>query len=611
MSRYEMPFRPNYELLAAAGWVGAAVAASWVNQATPLPAEPFYWMGGICSVMALARLPLAIRLHYLKRRLLGRAVEHVSLARLARTLRRDPGTLWLGYGFAWENRHAQRVYEILKRDLSRVVAPAASQGARGDSPLEMGHYWIHGLEPRERALAQPLAHSEGHTLIVGTTGSGKTRLFDLLIAQAILRGEAVLILDPKGDRELQDNARRACEFVGRAEAFYSFHPAFPERSARLNPLRNFSRVTEIASRIAALVPSETGSDPFKSFGWQALNNVCQGLYLLEQRPTLKSLRRYLEGGTENLVVRTVGAHCQRTLGEGWERQAQAFSAKLAGPLSPAMRAKLLTLFYRQTVQPAHPCTELEGLLSMFEHDHTHFAKMVATLLPVLNMLTSGDLGPLLSPDTEDDQDLRPITDSARLISEGAVAYIGLDSLTDNMVASAIGSIILSDLTAVAGDRYNYGVDNRPVNVFVDEAAEVINEPFIMLLNKGRGARLKLFVATQTYADFAARLGSEHKALQVLGNINNTLALRVKDAQTQEFLIKDVYETRIQYVQRSQNMSGSDDQPLVHGGGQGERLMEEQVPLVDHQLLGMLPNFEFFAKISGGQVFKGRVPVLGG
>lgn len=31
-----------------------------------------------------------------------------------------------------------------------------------------------------------------------------------------------------------------------------------------------------------------------------------------------------------------------------------------------------------------------------------------------------------------------------------------DSLTDAMVGSAIGSLFLSDLTAVAGDRYNYG-----------------------------------------------------------------------------------------------------------------------------------------------------------
>ncbi|MCV5216354.1 conjugal transfer protein, partial [Escherichia coli] len=85
---------------------------------------------------------------------------------------------------------------------------------------------------------------------------------------------------------------------------------------------------------------------------------------------------------------------------------------------------------------------------------------------------------LLSPDSSDLSDERQITDSAKIINNAQVAYLGLDSLTDNMVGSAMGSIFLSDLTAVAGDRYNYGVNNRPVNIFVDEAAEVINDPFI-------------------------------------------------------------------------------------------------------------------------------------
>ena len=193
---------------------------------------------------------------------------------------------------------------------------------------------------------------------------------------------------------------------------------------------------------------------------------------------------------------------------------------------------------------------------MYEHDTAHFSKMVAGLLPIMNMLTSGILGPMLSPDPQRGGEERLILDTARIINSGGVAYFGLDSLTDGMVGSAIGSLILSDLTAVAGDRYNYGVDNRPVNVFVDEAAEVINEPFIQLLNKGRGAGLRLFVATQTFADFAARLGSADKATQVLGK-------------------------------------------------------EEEADLFAPALLGQLPNLEFIGNISGGKIVKGRIPILTG
>ncbi|MBM6705343.1 hypothetical protein H6A60_12805, partial [Sutterella massiliensis] len=46
-----------------------------------------------------------------------------------------------------------------------------------------------------------------------------TRCFDLLISQAILRGECVIIIDPKGDADLKNKAQRACAALGRKNAF--------------------------------------------------------------------------------------------------------------------------------------------------------------------------------------------------------------------------------------------------------------------------------------------------------------------------------------------------------------------------------------------------------
>lgn len=612
---YEMPWRPNYERRAVAAWIAAIGAAMGTNQLSAMPPEPFYWMAGICSTMALAQLPKAIKLANLQKHLRGRPLEFMSLEDLQKKVAKSPDEMWLGYGFDWENRHTQRVFEIMKRDWSSILNheplyKKAFRAVTGTKTPEkpIGAPWIHGMEPSEEHLNQPLKHTEGHTLIAGTTGAGKTRMFDNLISQAILRGEAVIIIDPKGDKEMRDNARRACEAMGEPERFVSFHPAFPEESVRIDPLRNFTRVTEIASRLAALIPSEAGADPFKSFGWQALNNIAQGLVMCYQRPTLKLLRRFLEGGAAGLVVQAVSAYAESVMPGEWEAEAAPYLDK-AKDGSDSKKAAMLARFYHDVIQPEFPSSELEGLLNMFKHDSTHFSKMVANLLPIMNMLTSGELGEMLSPDPNNFEDTRPITDSAKIINNGQVAYLGLDSLTDNMVGSAIGSIMLSDLTAVAGDRYNFGVNNRPVNIFVDEAAEVINDPFIQLLNKGRGAKLRLFVATQTFADFAARMGSKDKAIQVLGNINNTIALRIVDKETQEYFIDNLPKTRVKYVMRTQGQNTHGDEPIMHGGNQGERLMEEEMEMIPPQLLGMLPNLEFFAKISGGHIVKGRVPIL--
>lgn len=615
---YEMPWRPNYEKSAAMGWGIATFSALVVQQGTDMPPQPFYWMAGISSVMALSKLPMAYRLHHLQKNLAGRPLEFMPLSDLIKKINRHEGDMWIGYGFAWENRHCQRVFEILKRDYSEINRIKPSRfayigkyfrkkfGMKIPEP-PMGQPWIHGVEPNEEEILQPLKHAEGHTLIVGTTGSGKTRMFDILISQAILRNEAVIIIDPKGDKEMRDNARRACIAAGAPDRFVQFHPAFPQESARIDPLRNFSRVTEIASRIAALIPSEAGADPFKSFGWQALNNIAQGLLLTNSRPNLVKLRRFLEGGAASLVVKAIMSYAEKVDAD-WAAKADAYLEKVR-TAGPEKQAPALMKFYTEVLQPEKPSSDLEGLLSMYKHDSTHFAKMVANLLPIMNMLTSGSLGELLSPDPEDMEDDRPITDSANIINNAQAAYLGLDSLTDAMVGSAIGSVFLSDLTSVAGDRYNYGVDNKPVNIFVDEAAEVINDPFIQLLNKGRGAKIRLFVATQTFADFAARLGSQEKALQVLGNINNIFALRVTDAETQKYIAENLPPTRVKYVMRTQGQNTHGDEPIMHGGNQGERLMEEETELFPSQLLGMLPNLEYIAKISGGLIVKGRLPIL--
>ena len=45
---------------------------------------------------------------------------------------------------------------------------------------------------------------EGGTLIVGTTQAGKGVLLTSLVTQAILRGEAVIVIDPKMSSRLKN-----------------------------------------------------------------------------------------------------------------------------------------------------------------------------------------------------------------------------------------------------------------------------------------------------------------------------------------------------------------------------------------------------------------------
>lgn len=535
-------------------------------------------------------------------------------------------TMFLGYGFHWTQRHTQLLTEIKKVDKDLLDIPSVFRlFHRPPNPDDdMGEPYIHGVGiEQEDEIHTPLKHLEGHTLIAGTTGCGKTVTMRMLITCAVLQGHAVIIVDPKGDSDLLNATKEACDIAGRSDDFMFFHPAHPSKSGRIDPLRNWTRETGIASRIAPLIPSETGADAFVAFCWNAINTIALGLISIGVRPNLKRIKAYIEGGPEDLLYKVLEGHFRKHV-TNWEQHIRPYIqealqnkfGKLQNPTAPKELLGFIA-FYKLYLCDKDPgkykSEDIDSLISMVEHSREHFMKMIASLTPLLTMLTSGELGDLLSPNVEDMSDPRPITDSAKAINKGQVLYIGTDSLSDSTVGAAIGSICLSDITATAGDRYNYGVDeNRKISIFIDEAAEVINDTTIALLNKGRGAGFTAYIATQTFSDFCARLGSEEKARMVMGNLNNLIAMRSKDRTTQDFIVETFGQATVYETQHSTATTALDKSSPIgsFSGGYGERLTEKSdADLISADTLGRLPNLHFIASVSGGRIFKGRVPII--
>ncbi|OGU21655.1 MAG: hypothetical protein A2580_18270 [Hydrogenophilales bacterium RIFOXYD1_FULL_62_11] len=612
LTHFEDPFRPIYEKWAIGAWLGAAAISALMASTAAYGGPIFHAFTWMCLGMAALRSWPAWKLYKTQRSMNGSGLTFMTRQELKALSEKKPGQLFLGYGFDWSQQQTQTAYTLTRYN-PELMLPRKEGG--------MGHAWIHGMgASKEEPLFMPVEHAGTHTLIVGTTGAGKTRTFDVLIAQVIAMGYSVIIIDPKGDRDMCDAARLACEELGRANDFVYFHPAYPEISARIDPLKNFNRATELASRIASLIPSETGSDPFTAFSMMAVNKLCEALLFISEKPSLMLLRRLLEGGATQLMIKALETHFERVrpgrdasgneLPHGWINESKPYTARVQGKGEDALGQALIQ-YYREHIIGTHPNQTLNGLISSFEHDSSHFGKMVTSLMPVLTMLTSGAMGGLLSPDYDDPDDPRPITDLGRITRNGQVAYLGLDSLSDSMVASAIGALFLSDLTAVAGDRYNFGEKGEqvPVAIFVDESAEVINPPLVQLLNKGRGSGFSCFLATQTVSDITARLGSKDLALKVLGNINNVLALRCNDTGTQEYIAESFAETVVRRIEMGQSSKNEVNEPLTFSGTVTEKLAEETVPLVPAAMLSCVPNLEGFARVSAGRVFKWRMPIL--
>lgn len=598
---FQDPFRPAYEAIAASCWFLTGLLAYYLANHTLLPAPPFLGLMAVCLAMAAARLVPALRLWARRHRVReGFPLAFIAPTTLLRRMRTD--AFWLGTGFEWTAAQTVFANEIMRRDARKI-------GLTGGTTPGAG--WIHAIGPPEQALYIPATLFQGQSLVVGTTGSGKTRLMETLIVQCVAKGQAVIIIDPKSDIDLRQSAQRACHLVGQPERFVFFNPAFPEHSARLDPLRNWNRSTELANRIASLIPSQSASDPWKAFSQRVLDTVVSGLVASKELPNLLKIRAAIEGGIEPLLEKTLVAHFNERLGDHWAAELREMKTTvLRQAPRPPRDLDGMIRYYQDRVRADHPSTAIEGLLSMHQHDHAHFSKMIASLLPVLNMLTSGHLAALLSPNRTDDQDPRPVWDVASIINQQKVLYVGLDSLSDAMVGSAIGSIFLADLTAACGDRYNYGVQgNHEVFVFVDEAAEVATDTLVQLLNKSRGSGIRMTLATQTLADFAARLGSESKARQVLANCNNLIALRVLDGETQEYIAEGLLKTKVPVVKENAGESAPSDNPLLYSASFSTQIGEEEADLFPAALLGQLPNLHYVAKLTGGRLIKGRLPIL--
>ena len=220
--------------------------------------------------------------------------------------------------------------------------------------------------------------------------------------------------------------------------------------------RNWNRKTELASRIAALIPSETGADLFTAFGWKVLNDIVNGLIATDP-PNLVRLRRYIEGGPDDLCSRHCVSTSSITFRTG-SRGSAALSSSTGNQFWPTIG------FYKEIVIHDAQSVDLDGLISTYEHNREHFQKMVAS--PISDSVdadqrsTDRSCFPNLEPGHE-----RVVTDMARAIRTEKVLYVGLDSLADATVGSAIGSVLLADLTAVAGDRYNYGIHSIKPRTF--------------------------------------------------------------------------------------------------------------------------------------------------
>ncbi|WP_411755097.1 type IV conjugative transfer system coupling protein TraD [Serratia sp. (in: enterobacteria)] len=558
--------------------------------------------------------------------------------------------LFLGRGFLWEQKHTQRLLATLRPEVERYVnPPALYQAARRFEQRYEYRYptlckWLssqsafnpvrplpdvggkpalHGIEPDEVNVSLSLLERVGHMLVLGTTRVGKTRLAELLITQDIRRGNVTIVFDPKGDADLLKRIYAEAHRAGRASELQVFHLGWPDISARYNAVGRFNRISEVATRVAGQLEGGGNNAVFREFAWRFVNIIARGLVALGQRPDFGLIMRYVNNISdlyENYAEFYLSQHAPAL----WLQIESLVPVLDERDIPRHMEGRSMRIVAIENVLGSDEGKRvydpiLDGLRSSVRYDQKYYDKIVASLLPLLEKLTSGKTAQLISPDYTDLTDPRPIFDWQQVIRKKGIVYIGLDALSDPEVAAAVGNSMFADLVSVAGHIYKFGINDglpvedekkTPISLHCDEFNELMGDEFIPLINKGGGAGIEVTAYTQTLPDIEARLGSAAKAAQVVGNFNSLVMLRVRHTETAELMTKQLPEVEV-YTKTL--VSGVTDISNPEMGSDftsntQDRVSSVRTPLITPANVINLPKGQAFALLEGGKLWKIRMPL---
>lgn len=559
--------------------------------------------------------------------------------------------LFVGKGFRWGQIHTQRLKDTMHPQARRYVDDSAvfqwcrhnekinsksfiAKLTRSPSPFNPvrplppigGNRVLHAVGVQnEKDIFIEGNERPGNTLVLGQSRVGKTRLAEILIAQDIKRGDGpCIVFDPKSDAGLMARMYQAAVKEGREDDFYCFHLGFPHLSARYNAVANFSRITEVATRISGQLSSEGNSAAFKEFSWRFINVVARALVEMGERPDYNLILHYVSD-IEPLFRRYAEHWLPHNADPSWMEDVNNFEAeaalqykknpKFAKHASPRTAALQRYVEATESIDPV-----MHGLLGALRYDRTFYEKLVASLIPLLEKLTTGKAGELLSPDYMDINDDRPIFDFMQVIRRKGIVYIGLDALQDFETAGAVGNSMFSDLVSTIGSIYSHGyeqgmldgqVGKKPrIYMHADELNELIGDEFLPMINKASGGGLIFTGYTQSRSDIEASYGDAAKARVIESNFMNLIMMRVREKYTAEYLIDQLPSVDISV---SMLVSGANDSSNITNevdftSSTQDRITSTQVPMLDANAIMSLPKGQAFGLFNGGELYKIRMPL---
>lgn len=376
------------------------------------------------------------------------------------------------------------------------------------------------LSQRERA---------GHTLLIGTTGSGKTVLLSNLVKQDILAGHRIMYVDPKGDTDLYKTFVSYGKLAGRfnPKTFLFLSPMYLDYSIELNPLWGLDP-DEAAVVIASAIPD--GKEPFfKKVAFMTLLAILLAIGSKKRAsgwyPSIHEVAEYF--------------------GHARLKQLKEFVESELREI-----AKLSSISSEKLASYATDANLVLDHLTMT--DEAYFEKIAMTLKSEIDVITTGAIGQIIGRAKSNRLVENLLNDEDVMF----LAYLGALRFGDEIVGRA-SRMIFSSIQRLTGRMYQYFQKfDPPLCIYGDEAKNLFYDGIEDLFNKVRGARVFMTFATQSIGDIIAALGAD-RTMSIVGNTNTQIFMRATDSATMEFAqstADDVFIYRPNFTQHSLGMN---------------------------------------------------------
>ncbi|EGP4846560.1 DUF853 family protein [Enterococcus faecium] len=382
-----------------------------------------------------------------------------------------------------------------------------------------------------------------HAILPATTGSGKTTLIQVLIEHAAKFSMPVILIDGKGALDTLEAVREIAEAYDRP-----FRAFVDHGDMRYNPVKNGNDVA-VRDKLIGLAETESVyySTAAKSLLMVTIQLIDEFKKTHEIERSLPFIQKYflprnvlklfadriLEKNPKLFEVKVESKPEKKKKSENKKKQEENHDEfeQMMEDFVDSLEVEIVTLhpdtihlldFYYLLKQNMVYMNEKEQdifnrLFVRYEHKKDPFYLYVTSenLQNNINMLLDSELGELFQTMGANNE-----LDIKEVVNHNEILYISLDGLLYSEYITVLAQMIVGDINFFCSEVYKKEKDQQEIkNVLVifDEPSSYLNDDFISLVNKGRGAGIHAIFAPQTMADIDKI--NIHLKNQLVGNVN--------------------------------------------------------------------------------------------